>query len=203
MNYIQFGPVTLPSGWISVLIGVFAVSLIFQWFYKKELNWLINAFLLFILIWKLSYFIIDWEIAWKNPLSVLYFHGGKAGLAAGALGASVYIWLNDKRERINLYDFAQSYALFMFFYEISSLILSGRPGAVPIIQSAVILIGWRLIKTSNRKSGKEYLLQLVVLFGLVNLLFYSFRDLILAVPSYTHIWMVALFLILYKREAKN
>ncbi|MGD6818613.1 hypothetical protein ACQCVE_16300 [Metabacillus sp. 113a] len=202
MNYIQFGPVTLPSGWISVLIGVFAVSLIFQWFYKKELNWLINAFLLFILIWKLSYFIIDWEIAWKNPLSVLYFHGGKAGLAAGALGASVYIWLNDKRERINLYEFAQSYALFMFFYEISSLILSGRPDAVPIIQSAVILIGWRLMKTSSRKSGKQDLLQLVVLFGLVNLLFYSLRGLFFAVPSYTHIWIVAVFLILFKREER-
>jgi hypothetical protein len=110
MEYLQIGSLTLPVKFL--FLGLSLVhSLLFLTFrvkktipeQKKEIldTW-INTIILWFIIWKFSFIVVEPSLAMKSPLSILYFTGGKIGLVISIFASAVYFLLKMKKLKISI-----------------------------------------------------------------------------------------------------
>lgn len=79
---------TVPSSWIAVLLAILITWLVlWRKFGKTTEVWFSDAAVLFLLVWKLSVIITDFNMILSSPLSILYFNGGYTGLYLGLIVA--------------------------------------------------------------------------------------------------------------------
>lgn len=79
---------TVPSSWIAVLIALLITGIVlWRVFGKVTEDWYSDATILFLLVWKLSVVVTDFEMIVDSPLSILYFNGGETGLYLGLFAA--------------------------------------------------------------------------------------------------------------------
>lgn len=81
---------TIPSAWLALLIA-FVVTWLIVWkrYGKEAENLYSDAILLFIVVWKLSIIVTDFEMVVDSPLSILYFNGGSTGIYLGLAAALI------------------------------------------------------------------------------------------------------------------
>ncbi|AYC28980.1 hypothetical protein [Paenisporosarcina cavernae] len=79
---------TVPSSWIAVLFALIVTGVIlWKRFGKETEDWYSDAAILFLLVWKLSIIVTDFNMVWNSPISILYFNGGETGLYLGLVAA--------------------------------------------------------------------------------------------------------------------
>lgn len=91
---------SLPATSLAVL-GAMSMTILFLFILKRR-KWMdsfLNYFVLFILVWKFSYIITNWQDVMDYPLSMLYFDGGTFGIALAAIILFIYSVLRVKSEK--------------------------------------------------------------------------------------------------------
>ncbi|WP_188205901.1 hypothetical protein [Alkalibacillus aidingensis] len=88
---------------------------------KKTSDLVIEYWVCFLIVWKLCYFILYPSDLWENPLSVIYFDGGKIGVILGFLTVVIYIYFQYYRRQISI-----SFQLLLIFQALVVWILFDR-----------------------------------------------------------------------------
>ena len=85
---------TIPSSWAAVLLAILLTGIIvWRKFGKETEDWFSDAAILFLLVWKFSVVITDFEMIIDSPLSILYFNGGSIGVFLGlSIALSKLLW---------------------------------------------------------------------------------------------------------------
>ena len=85
---------TIPSSWAAVLLAILLTGIIVWCKFGKETeDWFSDAAILFLLVWKFSVVITDFEMIIDSPLSILYFNGGSIGVFLGlSIALSKLLW---------------------------------------------------------------------------------------------------------------
>lgn len=79
---------TVPSSWVAVLLALILTGIVvWRVFGKETEDWYSDAAILFLLVWKLSVVVTDFDMILDSPLSILYFNGGETGLYLGVIAA--------------------------------------------------------------------------------------------------------------------
>lgn len=86
---------TVPSSWIAVILAILITGIVlWRIFGKVTEQWFSDTAILFLLAWKLSVIITDFDMIIDFPLSILYFNGGTTGLFIGLIVALArLLWL--------------------------------------------------------------------------------------------------------------
>lgn len=86
---------TVPSSWIAVILAILITGIVlWRVFGKVTEQWFSDTSILFLLAWKLSVVITDFDMIIDFPLSILYFNGGTTGLFIGLIVALArLLWL--------------------------------------------------------------------------------------------------------------
>ncbi|MBD3108027.1 hypothetical protein IEO70_06575 [Bacillus sp. AGMB 02131] len=109
MEVIQIGSIAILLKWLllaaAALIGVIAV-----WIWLKLLNGakeskqivdlILNSLFVGFFVWKGSLLLLEPGLVWKQPLSLLYFTGGKDGLIIAIVSAVLYFFVKASKQRI-------------------------------------------------------------------------------------------------------
>jgi hypothetical protein len=113
LKWYSIGAFTFPSVWGAVVIA-FVVTGIFLRLYdsQRPTEWFGNSVFWFILTWKLSFILFNFPAFIRQPLSVIYFHGGMKGFWLGTAAALVYIFIKGKRKYV-----ISAWVLFVLIYE--------------------------------------------------------------------------------------
>lgn len=91
---------SLPATSLAVL-GAMSITILFLFILKRR-KWIdsfLNYFVLFILVWKFSYVLTNWQEVMNYPLSIIYFDGGTFGIALAAIILFIYSVLRVKSEK--------------------------------------------------------------------------------------------------------
>lgn len=90
---------TVPTSWVAVLLALLITGIIlWRTFGKDTEDWYSDAAILFLLVWKLSVVITDFDMLLDSPLSILYFNGGETGLYLGLFAALIRLFWQLRRK---------------------------------------------------------------------------------------------------------
>ena len=168
--WYSIGSFTFPSSW-GAIIASFVLTYLFLYFWnRKASDWYSSAVFYFILTWKLSVIVVDFQTVIDHPLTILYFHGGRVGYWLGILAALLYIILKrGVSPSIVVIAWTSTMVSFEFVHRILELdILSG---VIQLIINGILFLF--LLKKSSGLKREIWIVQLVVVFTLLQLLFHS------------------------------
>lgn len=113
MKWYSIGAFTFPSSWGALVIAFLVTGVFLRLYYGKGTNeWFGNSVFWFIVTWKLSVILFDFSTFIKQPLSVIYFHGGVQGFWLGIAVVLVYVYLHGRRDQL-----ITSWVLIVLVYE--------------------------------------------------------------------------------------
>lgn len=140
-QYYPIGSITMPSSWIAVIVG-FIVTYLFIRLYagKVHSERFGNIFFNVIVTWKLSVILTDFSMVVKNPLSILYFHGGTFGWILGLVVAGLLMIrqvYKEKWQRMDQWTLLLSLICWQTVYQITMTFLN--EGSL-VVKSATILL---------------------------------------------------------------
>ncbi len=105
-DVLQWGPFTIRWDMLvlilSGLAGYYAMALRLKRSEFKDspiINWLFNAFIIFIVFWKFGYVFSVPSILWKDPLKLLLLQGSSTEILIGAAAVIVYFFFQLNRNR--------------------------------------------------------------------------------------------------------
>ncbi|MGE6487653.1 hypothetical protein [Paenisporosarcina sp. NPDC076898] len=164
---------TLPSSWIAVFLALLITGIVL-WvkFGKDTEDWFIDAAILFILVWKFSVLITDFEMILEFPLAILYFNGGETGLFVGVLSALGRLLWQLKSKGWPEIDFVALIIAFVLLQSLYQFLMVSMNEAefwqklmTIVIFSGIIILTWMKVFTSN-----VWRLQLLILLLLAHIL---------------------------------
>ncbi|MDW2884673.1 hypothetical protein [Exiguobacterium artemiae] len=125
-EYFQVEQFSISYIWLAVILAFLLLAGL-GWLSFRHLprEWLLNSFMLYILIWKGSYALFHLSLVLDMPGSLLFFHGGYRGQLLAVGGLLIY-WL-----KVMKYETAKFLPYFSISYllqfEFVLAILYGRP----------------------------------------------------------------------------
>jgi hypothetical protein len=164
---------TLPSSWVAVILALIITGIVL-WikFGKDTEDWYSDAAILFILVWKFSVLITDFEMILEFPLAILYFNGGETGLFLGLLSALGRLLWQLKRKGWPEIDFVALIIAFVLLQSLYQFLMVSMNEAefwqklmTIAIFSGMIILTWMKVFASN-----IWRLQLLVLMLLAHIL---------------------------------
>ncbi|MGB3261009.1 hypothetical protein [Paenisporosarcina sp.] len=164
---------TLPSSWVAVILALIITGIVL-WikFGKDTEDWYSDAAILFILVWKFSVLITDFEMILEFPLAILYFNGGETGLFLGLLSALGRLLWQLKRKGWPEIDFVALIIAFVLLQSLYQFLMVSMNEAefwqklmTIAIFSGMTLLTWLKVFASN-----IWRLQLLVLMLLAHIL---------------------------------
>ncbi|MCZ8536608.1 hypothetical protein M9R32_05355 [Paenisporosarcina quisquiliarum] len=164
---------TLPSSWVAVILALIITGIVL-WikFGKDTEDWYSDAAILFILVWKFSVLITDFEMILEFPLAILYFNGGKTGLFLGLLSALGRLLWQLKSKGWPEIDFVALIIAFVLLQSLYQFLMVSMNEAefwqklmTIAIFSGMTILTWMKVFTSN-----VWRLQLLVLLLLAHIL---------------------------------
>ncbi len=140
-QYYQIGSITMPSSWIA-FIAAFIVTYLFIRFYFGKIagERVGNIFFNVVIVWKLSVIVTDFSLVIKNPLSILYFHGGMFGWILGLALAGLLTLRQARKEqwqRTDQWTLLLALISWQAVYQIAMALLN--EGSVVVKSFSVIL----------------------------------------------------------------
>lgn len=98
-KYFQIINLTVPSTWVALLLSFLITYLIVRVKFGKEAAHLTgDSMFYFLIVWKFSVIVTDFNTIIQFPLSILYFNGGRIGVYLGILAVATNLyWINKKR----------------------------------------------------------------------------------------------------------
>ncbi|MGM0897988.1 MAG: hypothetical protein ACQEV0_08810 [Bacillota bacterium] len=138
MSYVPILHLTVPAVWVSVLLAAVAASLLQRFVTKEKTGeWFWNAVALYIITWKLSYVLFNFENFRDMPLSLLYFNGGLSGHLLGIILVIIYLAVVQKKHG----DLAKQSAFtwLLFFLSYQAILQSFDSNAMEAVFHAALL----------------------------------------------------------------
>ncbi|GAA0329782.1 hypothetical protein GCM10008967_20330 [Bacillus carboniphilus] len=203
MDYIAFGNLTIPSTWISTVIALIVTAAISRFILRRKTeDWYWNGFLVFFLVWKLSYIVFHFEIFIRTPLSVVYFNGGLKGHILALLSLSIYfVFLAKKNFPSISKDAIHLFILFFISYELLHSVILDQFGEASL--HGFILISFIVVYTSLNKRMKLSPAQIILIFSLLEFLAISLFRIIFTIEGLTFVWVGITVLILTYFDRRN
>ncbi|MGG4169125.1 hypothetical protein ABEW00_16915 [Rossellomorea vietnamensis] len=73
-RWYTIGSLTFPSAWGAIILS-FILTYSFLYFWnRKASDWYSNGIFYYLLIWKLSVIVVDFQNVIEHPITILYFH---------------------------------------------------------------------------------------------------------------------------------
>ncbi|MCR2822405.1 hypothetical protein [Lederbergia panacisoli] len=186
MTWYTIGTLSFPATWVSI-IAAFLITGAFLYIRKMKdtANWYGNVVFIFIMTWKFSVVLFQFNMIVSNPLSILYFNGGMKGYWLGVAAAIVYTYFYMKHNEVKIGQFIQAWLLFIVIYEIVSAYVSHEARTWLLIR---LIIGILVIILSFLKE-KQWIwqLQIMILFIGVLAVLYSLTNQLLSLPLTTFV----------------
>lgn len=121
-NYLQIGQFSISFIWLSVVLALFLLSISCRILLHRRLgDWMVNSFLLFVLIWKGSYILFHLPLVLAMPKSALFFDGGTRGLFLSLLGLILYWVRKVDSATLRILPFLSVLYLFQFEFILNTL----------------------------------------------------------------------------------
>ncbi|MFC4409530.1 hypothetical protein ACFOZY_03655 [Chungangia koreensis] len=96
---------TIPSSWIALLAAFIITGLIVWKRYGKQAeNMYSDIVIIFIVVWKLSVVVTDFNMVVDSPLMILYFNGGQTGIYLGVVAALIRTFFALKKNGFSVKD---------------------------------------------------------------------------------------------------
>ncbi|HSO57878.1 MAG TPA: hypothetical protein VLQ66_06540 [Paenisporosarcina sp.] len=158
---------TIPSSWLAVLMAILITGIIvWRKFGKETEDWFSDTAILFLLVWKFSVVLTDFEMIIDSPLSILYFNGGSVGLFLGlSVALSKLLWKFRRKQwpRSELVALLFSMVMLQSLYQLFMVILNESVLWVKIVTivlfAVLATLTWLKIAVSH-----TWQIQLSVLF---------------------------------------
>lgn len=141
-TFFMIGKTTIPVTWIALTVAFIVAYVVVRMQYGKKIaETLIDALFYFIIVWKLSVVITNFETVIKSPWSILYFHGGLVGFYLGLFVAVFRVLYEVRKTVMNRFDYT---ALFVGFVIIQSVyqIMMALLGTAHVIVQVVTVLGF-------------------------------------------------------------
>ena len=202
MTYVPIFHLTVPAVWIAVLLGAAVASLIMRFVLRNKTGeWYGNAITLYILVWKFSYILFNFDYFIDMPLSILYFNGGLYGHLLGIVLVTGYLVLAQKKHADLARQAPFAWLLFFLSYQtiLQSLENNGVEAALHALLLVVSILAIRLLaKRADVPTG----LLLVLLFTFELLISSLFAPL-LSWQNATVLLLAAVTIAMYMRFEKK
>lgn len=138
------GNATIPSSWVALVIAITITYLVIRIRYGKYISEvLVDSIFYFVIVWKLSVILTDFNNVIKSPLNIIYFNGGQIGFYLGLLAGMVTIVIELKKNRMHMFD---KQALFLGYitiqslFQISMVILNEGPKIAELVTSIMFTL---------------------------------------------------------------
>ncbi|MFC6038030.1 hypothetical protein ACFPYN_01055 [Paenisporosarcina macmurdoensis] len=163
---------TIPSSWVAVLLAILITGII-MWrkFGKETEDWYSDAAILFLLVWKLSVVITDFQMVVESPLSILYFNGGTVGIYLGLIVAlSRLLWRFKKKNwpKFELVAMLFSMVMLQSLYQLFMVLLNEAALWQKII-TAVLFIGLSALTWLKISISRIWQIQITILFLFIHI----------------------------------
>lgn len=158
---------TVPSSWFAVLIALIVTGIVlWRVFGKITEDWYSDAAILFLLVWKLSVVITDFEMIIASPLSILYFNGGEAGLYLGLFAALGRLFWQLHRLEWSQRELAAvliGFVMIQSLYQLSMVLLN-EAATWQKITTVILFAGMVILTWQKASFSSVWRIQLTILF---------------------------------------
>lgn len=91
-----------------------------RWSFGKAVAHLFSDYLFtFILVWKFSVVLTDFNVIWKSPWTILYFNGGTVGGLCALFAVAIHVLIHIRQQKLHTH---QLYALSIGTMQLQSII---------------------------------------------------------------------------------
>ncbi|OZM56288.1 hypothetical protein CIB95_12775 [Lottiidibacillus patelloidae] len=182
---------------------------------KEILESLSNAFIISIIVWKLSYIIIYPIRTLENPLALLFFNGGSIGTMLAILSFIAILFYYAKKKAIAVAYFIDTALTgvisFFLFFNVFSAIIYAEVRLVHIIGLFVALSFILLIIKNSFPLKKVILLEIIIWWSIAQIVLEYFLNSSLPFIGpfstqqviYITVSIVILIILLIKRTSNN
>lgn len=178
-NLYSIGTLMMPSTWIALIIAfVVAYGAVRIRFGKQLAAVLADAIFYFIIVWKLSVILTDFNSVINSPLSLVYFHGGLVGFYLGLFAAGVRIVIEIKKHTLTAIEIAALFTgavLIQAIFQVMMVFLN-EGGLVAQIATVTIFTLFALFVWLMIGKSTVWPLQLVLLFIAIHLFTAAFQE---------------------------
>lgn len=178
-NYYLMGNMTVPSTWIALIIAfVIAYIVVRKKFDKRFAEKFSDLIFTFIIVWKLSVVLTNFETVIYSPLSIFYFHGGRIGVFLALIAIGVKVLFDILKKRLGFNDLP---ALFIgmvtvqSMYAVLMIVLNDGISVIEYV-SVFIFVAASLYLIFVIKEANVQLVQLVLLFAALHLFTGAFQS---------------------------
>jgi hypothetical protein len=163
---------TIPSSWVAVLLAILLTGIIvWRKFGKETEDWFSDAAILFLLVWKFSVVITDFEMIIDSPLSILYFNGGSVGVFLGlSIALSKLLWQFKRGlwQETELVAMLFSLVMLQSLYQIIMVLLNEAAPWQKIV-TVVLFVLLATLTWLKITSSTTWQFQIIVLFLLTHI----------------------------------
>lgn len=204
----MIGSITVPSSWIALAVAfVVAFTVVRIRSGKLAADVFSDALFYFIIVWKLSVILTNFETVIKSPLSIIYFNGGLVGFYLGLAVAGARIILEIRKN----YSVERFVALFVgavsvqIVYQILMVVMNPGDWLVNIVTVGLFL-GFGILVWLNAHKSRGWAIQLTMLWIAVHVFIAAFQEEgVMGTPVIATICMGVFFAIClyFKRESEE
>lgn len=164
---------TVPSSWITLLAAFILTGLIVRKRFGKQATDLYSdVVILWILVWKLSVIVTDFDMIIESPMMILYFNGGDVGIYLGLATAFIRTWIALKKNGFSVKETEMvflSIIVIQCIYQLLMVFLNDGTNWQGILTIFIFtVIAFAVLYFSSK--GTLWRLQLVVIMALVMIL---------------------------------
>ncbi|MGE8204605.1 hypothetical protein ACQKP0_08575 [Heyndrickxia sp. NPDC080065] len=200
MTYIEILNRSIPVEWLAVIFALFVTAGLYQIATKKKVgHWYWNGFLIYILIWKLSYILFNLKVSLTSPVSILYFHGGARGHILAIIVLSIYL-LIVARKNSDLFDNHSTMVFILFFLVYEACLQFFANGWFALLVQFIGLTGIYLFFLSRVKKKKPISLQIYLFLILLEFLIISLFQPLISLDTITFTWLTVFFIIISNKK---
>ncbi|PID05045.1 MULTISPECIES: hypothetical protein [unclassified Sporosarcina] len=166
-QYYPIGSITMPSSWIAFIAGFLVTYLFIRLYFGKVHGARVgDLFFNVVIIWKLSVIVTDFSMVIKNPLSILYFHGGTVGWILGLVVAGLWMLrqvYKEKWKRIDKWTLLLALICWQAIYQIAMAFLNEgnlvvKSTTILLFVAVFVLSWWSEQKKINTVSELAFVL---------------------------------------------
>lgn len=157
---------TIPSSWVAVLLALFVTGIVLRLKYGKTTeDWFSDSAILFVLVWKFSVLLTDFNMIVDYPLAVLYFNGGETGLFLGVIAALGRLLWQLRKNGWNQREFIAIVTAFVLLQSIYQFLMVSMNDAElwQKVLTVVIFLGMLFLTWRNASRSDVWRFQLLIL----------------------------------------
>lgn len=158
---------TVPSSWIAVLLALILTGIvIWRVFGKETEDWYSDAAILFLLVWKLSVIVTDFDMILDSPLTILYFNGGETGLYLGVIAALGRLFWQLRRKgwpERELVAMLIAMVMVQSLYQLFMVLLNEADMWQKIL-TVLVFVGLTMLTWQKARLSSVWRIQLTILF---------------------------------------